>query len=192
MKPTRASTLISVAVVAAVAGFALDAVLASRQVPTLFLATPLGITLAFIGVAVVLMARPIRRHARDGAARQRPVDPLYATRVVVLAKASSICGSLFGGFGLGLLVYLLTRSALPSLGSTMPNAVAVGVGSCSRCAHSSPSGCASCLRATMTTTSPGRHDAGALIHAHRSTRTDPGAPIHPGAPTRPQEARDAA
>ncbi|MBA8989434.1 hypothetical protein FHW23_000666 [Curtobacterium pusillum] len=128
MKPTRASTLVSVAVVAAVAGFALDAVLASRQAPTLFLATPLGITLAFIGIAVVLMARPIRRHARDGTERQRPVDPLYATRVVVLAKASSICGALFGGFALGLVVYLLTRSALPSLGSTLPNVVAVGGG----------------------------------------------------------------
>ncbi|OII20996.1 DUF3180 domain-containing protein, partial [Curtobacterium sp. MCBA15_013] len=115
-----------VAVVAAVAGFALDAVLASRQAPTLFLATPLGVTLAFIGIAVVLMARPVRRHARDGASRSHPVDPLYAIRVVVLAKASSIAGSLFGGFGAGLLVYLLTRSALPSLGSVLPNAVAVG------------------------------------------------------------------
>jgi hypothetical protein len=128
VKPTRASTLVSVALVAAVAGFALDAVLASRQVPTLFLTPPLGITLAFIGVAVVLMARPVRRHARDGAARQRPVDPLYAIRVVVLAKASSIAGALLGGFAVGLLVYLLTRSAFPSLGSVLPNAVAVGGG----------------------------------------------------------------
>jgi len=128
VKPTRASTLISIAVVAAVGGFALDAVLASRQAPTLFLSTPLGITLVFIGIAVVLMARPVRRHARDGAARQRPVDPLYAIRVVVLAKASSIGGVLFGGFALGLVVYLLTRSAFPSLGSTLPNVVAVGGG----------------------------------------------------------------
>ncbi|WP_144715161.1 DUF3180 domain-containing protein [Curtobacterium pusillum] len=128
MKPTRASTLVSVALVAAVAGFALDAVLASRQAPTLFLSPPLGVTLALIGIAVVLMARPVRRHARDGAGRQRPVDPLYATRVVVLAKASSICGALFGAFGLGLLVYLLTRSAFPSLGSILPNVVAVGGG----------------------------------------------------------------
>ncbi|WIB00236.1 DUF3180 domain-containing protein [Curtobacterium sp. MCBA15_012] len=128
MKPTRASTLVSVAFVAAVAGFALDAVLASRQSPTLFLSTPLGATLALIGVAIVAMARPVRRHARDGATRQRPVDPLYATRVVVLAKASSIAGALFGGFGGGLLVYLLTRSALPPLGSVLPNAVALGGG----------------------------------------------------------------
>lgn len=128
MKPTRASTLVSVAVVAAVAGFALDAVLASRQSPTLLLSAPLGVTLALIGVAVVAMARPVRRHARDGATRQHAVDPLYATRVVVLAKASSIAGALFGAFAAGLLVYLLTRSALPPLGSVLPNAVAVGGG----------------------------------------------------------------
>ncbi|ROP72790.1 DUF3180 domain-containing protein [Curtobacterium sp. PhB115] len=126
MKQTRVSTLLSIAVVTAVAGFALDAILASRQAPTLMLAVPLGITLAFIGIAVVLMARPVRRHARDGAGRARPVDPLYAIRVVVLAKASSICGALFGGFAIGLVVYLLTRSVVPSLGSTLPNVIAVG------------------------------------------------------------------
>lgn len=126
MKPTRTSTLVSVAVVALVAGFALDAALASRQAPTLLLSVPLGITLAFIGVALVFMAVPVRRHARGDASRR--VDPLYATRVVVLAKASSICGALFGAFALGLLGYLFTRSVLPSLGSTLPNAVAVGGG----------------------------------------------------------------
>ncbi|MBT2502363.1 DUF3180 domain-containing protein [Curtobacterium sp. ISL-83] len=128
MKPTRASTLISIIVVAAVGAFALDAVLASRGAPTLLLSVPLGLTLAFIGVAVVLMARPVRRHARDGSGRTRRVDPLYATRVVVLAKASSIAGSLFGGFAVGLVAYLLSRAVVPSLGSTLPNAVAIGGG----------------------------------------------------------------
>jgi len=126
VKPTRASTLVSVAVVAAVAGFALDAALASRQVPTLILSAPLGLTLAFIGIALVVMALPIRRQVRGRA--ERRVDPHYATRVVVLAKASSICGAFFGALALGLVVYLLTRSVLPSLGSTLPNAVAVGGG----------------------------------------------------------------
>jgi uncharacterized membrane protein YidH (DUF202 family) len=126
VKPTRASTLFSVAVVAVVAGFALDAALASRQAPTLILSAPLGLTLAFIGIALVVMALPIRRQVQGRA--ERRVDPHYATRVVVLAKASSICGAFFGALALGLVVYLLTRAVLPSLGSTLPNAVAVGGG----------------------------------------------------------------
>jgi hypothetical protein len=126
VKPTRASTLISVAVVAGVAGFALDAALASRQAPVLTLSFGFGLILAFIGVALVFMAMPVRRHARGTAVR--PVDPMYATRVVVLAKASSICGALLGTFALGLVAYLLTRSVSPSVGSTVPNAVAVGGG----------------------------------------------------------------
>jgi uncharacterized membrane protein YidH (DUF202 family) len=126
VKPTRASTLISVAIVAAVAGFALDTALTARQSPTLLMSVPLGLTLAFIGIALLFMAAPIRRQTRGRA--ERRVDPMYATRVVFLAKASSICGALFGAFALGLLVYLLTRSVLPSLGSTLPNAVAFGGG----------------------------------------------------------------
>lgn len=127
MKPTRASTLIGVAVAAAVAGFALDTALTARQSPTLLMSVPLGLTLVFIGIALLFMASPIRRQTR-GRNDGRRVDPMYATRVVFLAKASSICGALFGAFALGLLVYLLSRSVLPSLGSTLPNAVAFGGG----------------------------------------------------------------
>ena len=99
MRHTRASTLVSIAIVAAVAGFALDAALASRQRPVLGLSSSLGLTLGCIGIALVIMAVPVRRHARGTATR--PVDAFYATRVVVLAKASSICGSLFGAFAAG-------------------------------------------------------------------------------------------
>ncbi|KQS06154.1 DUF3180 domain-containing protein [Curtobacterium sp. MCLR17_007] len=126
MKTTRASTLISLAVVAGIAGFALNAALASRQAPALLLVSPLGFALALIGVVLIALALPVRRHAQGVPGRR--VDPIYATRVVVLAKASSICGVLFGAFALGLLVYLLTRSVVPSLGSTLPSAVAVGGG----------------------------------------------------------------
>lgn len=123
MKRTRPSTLIGVALVAAVAGFALDAALTSRALPVVVLSPALGLTLVGIGVALVLMAMPIRRHARGTASR--PVDAFYATRVVVLAKASSLCGALFGGFTLGGLVYLLSRSVVPALGSVLPSVIAV-------------------------------------------------------------------
>jgi hypothetical protein len=126
MKPTRASTLISIAVVAGVAGFAWDAVLASRQLPVLVISTALGFTLAFIGIALVFMAVPVRRHVKGTATRR--IDPLYAARVVYLAKASSITGTLLGAFALGGLAYLLSRAVLPGIGSSVPNAVAVGGG----------------------------------------------------------------
>jgi len=126
VRHTRPSTLISVALVAGIAGFALDAALASRQRPVLILSSALGLTLVCIGIALVLMAIPVRRHARGTATR--PVDAFYATRVVVLAKASSICGSLIGAFALGGVVYLLSRPVVPGIGSTLPNAVAVGGG----------------------------------------------------------------
>jgi hypothetical protein len=126
VKHTRPSTLISVALVATIAGFAVDAALASRSLPVLILSPALGLTLIGIGVALVFMAVPVRRHARGTATR--PVDAFYATRVVVLAKASSIAGALFGGFTLGGLVYLLSRSVIPGLGSILPSVVAVAGG----------------------------------------------------------------
>jgi hypothetical protein len=126
VRHTSASTLISVAIVAGVAGFALDGILTARQRPVVTLSSALGLTLVFIGIALVLMAIPVRRHARGTATR--PVDAFYATRVVVLAKASSICGALFGAFAGGGLAFLLSRAVVPALGSILPSAVAVGGG----------------------------------------------------------------
>ena len=55
------------------------------------------------------------------------VDPFYATRVVVLAKASSLAGALVTGLAAAILVFLLTRSVLPAVGSlTMAVVTAVG------------------------------------------------------------------
>ena len=84
----------------------------------------LGLALAVIGVIVVLMALPVRRATR-GTATAR-VDPFYAARTAMLAKASSLSGALIGGVGLGIAVYLLSRS-VPAVGSvTMAFATAAG------------------------------------------------------------------
>jgi hypothetical protein len=40
------------------------------------------------------------------------VDPFYATRVVMLAKACALTGALGVGVGVGVLAYLLTRSII--------------------------------------------------------------------------------
>lgn len=77
---------------------------------------PISLTLALLVIAgaVLAAALPVRRVAtrRPGAR----VDPLYATRVVVLAKAAAITGALLTGAGSGILVFLLTRPVM-ALGS---------------------------------------------------------------------------
>jgi hypothetical protein len=53
------------------------------------------------------------------------VDPFYATRVVVLAKASSIAASLLFGATVAIVVYLLTRSVVAGVGSIFASGAAV-------------------------------------------------------------------
>ena len=55
----------------------------------------LAITLVLIGAAAITLAVPVRRATRGNPAHR--VDPFYATRVVVLAKASALGGALLVG-----------------------------------------------------------------------------------------------
>lgn len=66
---------------------------------------------------VVVLALPIRRLTKGKASQ--PIDPFYSTRVLVLAKASALSGSLLTGFGAGVLIYLLSRSVVPGAGSVV-------------------------------------------------------------------------
>ena len=75
----------------------------------------LAVALLLIAVIIIVMALPVRRVSR-GVANAR-IDPFYATRVVLIAKASSLSGALLTGAGFGILAYLLTRSVIPGIGS---------------------------------------------------------------------------
>jgi hypothetical protein len=59
-----------------------------------------------IGEAVLARTTKARIDRRPGAA---PVEPLAVARYAVLAKASSLAGSIFAGFYLGLLIWLLAQ-----------------------------------------------------------------------------------
>lgn len=110
MKRTRITTLILVTVLGAAAAAITEQALAASGRPIISLPITIGITLAVIGGIVVTMAMPIRRMTRATTAPR--VDPFYATRIVMLAKASAITGALGVGVGVGVLVYLLTRSVI--------------------------------------------------------------------------------
>jgi hypothetical protein len=84
----------------------------------------LGVALLLIGGIIIAMAWPVRQVARR--VKGARVDPFYATRVVMLAKASSLGGALLTGAGIGILGYLLTRSVIAGVGSLTMAAVAAG------------------------------------------------------------------
>ena len=123
MKHTRPATLIGLGVVALVVGFVLDAALVSSGQPSIEPPAVFGLVMLAIGGVIVSLAVPVRRVARG--TRAERVDPYYATRVLLLAKASSLSGALFGGAAGGVLLFVLTRGVGLALGSVVPTVIAV-------------------------------------------------------------------
>ena len=125
MKRTNIVTPVLLALIGGIGSGFLEAVLAASGRPIVLPPFTLGLALLAIGVMVVVLALPIRRLTRGKASQ--PIDPFYSTRVLVLAKASALGGSLVAGFGAGVLVYLLSRSVVPGVGS-VGQAVATLIG----------------------------------------------------------------
>ena len=116
MKRTGAGVLAAAGAIGVAVGFFLDQVLTGAGRPTFVPGVTLPILLALLGGFVIVLALPIRRATR-GTTGARPVDPFRALRIAMLAKASSIVGSAFAGFGAGLALFLVTRPVTPSVGS---------------------------------------------------------------------------
>lgn len=108
MTRTRPGTLVLLVVIGTVGGFLLQIALAAASLPKFRPEFTFGATLALIGIVVVALAVPVYR-ATHGPLRH-PVDAFYATRVVVLGKASSLAGALLSGLGIGLAIELLIHS----------------------------------------------------------------------------------
>src|SRR5213078_3598630 len=67
-------------------------------------------TFITIGLAVLEVIAAMATKARiDRVPGAMPVDPMVAVRFVVLAKASSIAGALFGGFFGAVAIWLLAE-----------------------------------------------------------------------------------
>jgi len=115
MKPTRATPLLVLAAIGAVAGWLIELMLVGSGRPSLVPPITLGVALALIGVLVVAAALPVFRVVRRVAGAT--VDPFYATRIVLLAKASSLTGAILTGVAVALVAYLLSRSVVASAGS---------------------------------------------------------------------------
>lgn len=115
MRRTGAGVLIVAAAIGLAVGFLLDQTLTATGRATFTPSVTLPIFLVLLGAIVVALALPIRRATRGKLAT--PVNPFWALRIAMLAKASSMVGAAVGGFAGGLALFLLTRPVPPSLGS---------------------------------------------------------------------------
>lgn len=131
MKPTKLINLVSWLVPATTAGYLLPQIVVNQggSIPI----SPLNIiiTLPLIGIILVLMALPIFKYrkallarAKDSAAaRPLPLNPFYAVRILLLAKAISISGAIFSGWHMGVVWLQLSSPIIPS--STLQNVIAL-------------------------------------------------------------------
>lgn len=125
MTRTRPSHLVLLALIGAALGWLLEFGLVAMGRAVAIPPVTLAVALGGIGVVIVLLALPVFRVVRKVSGAR--VDPFYATRVVLLAKASSLAGALATGLAAAILVFLLTRSVLPT-GASLTMVVVTVVG----------------------------------------------------------------
>lgn len=127
MKRTHASTAIAFALAGIVAGYLVDLAIVTAGGKALVPPLSLPVTLTGVAVLVVALAWPIRRAVKGKATRH--LDPFRAMRTAVLAKACSLSGGLLFGFGIGITLFLVTRSVVPAADTVwLSIATAVGAG----------------------------------------------------------------
>ena len=102
MKPTRISTLVIIAVVCAAAGWLLLRAVYTKLPPLPWTGVP---ALLIAAAAEAWMGRDIKARIA-GRPGSKPVQPLFASRMVALARASSVAAAIIAGLAAGSAFYL--------------------------------------------------------------------------------------
>ena len=131
MKPTKVINLLAFAIPATTAGYLLPQIVVNNGGALPISPLNIIITLPLIGIILILMAIPMFRYrrsllakAKDSALpRPMPINPFYAVRLVLLAKAIAISGAIFSGWHLGVVWLQFTSPIIPT--STLQNAFAL-------------------------------------------------------------------
>ena len=116
MKPTKLSLIVLISLPTTIAAFFVASFMVGRglQVPV----SPINLLITLGAIAAVLLALSIPiwryRNALKQASSQRPkrVDPFYAVRVLLLAKASSLAGVIFASWHLGVVLFQLSGAVV--------------------------------------------------------------------------------
>jgi hypothetical protein len=129
MKPTKILSLLAGILISATVTFVIvKAVIANGgSVPV----APKNLLISIPSIAIIelLAAIPIFRYRRElskfatNGKRPKRIDPFYAVRILALAKATAISGSLFAGFALSLVILQATLPVIPD--SIWLNAIAL-------------------------------------------------------------------
>ena len=126
MKQTRPWTLVAVAAACALVVWLIVALTFTKLPPLPWTAVP---ALLILAIAEGFSGRNLRARIQ-GRRVGKPLAPIAVARMAALAKASSLGGAVFGGFGAGFLVYTLgsiskavPRSDAISAGATLASAI---------------------------------------------------------------------
>lgn len=126
MKPTKASTLIFATFGFTIFGFVAARVLVNSSLPIPVSRVNLLVSIPAIAVTLLLLALPVWRYRRalkqlkPSAPRPKRVDPFYAVRLLLLAKASSISATAFLGWHVGVMIAQVLSPVL-AVGSVLQN-----------------------------------------------------------------------
>ncbi|MFM1953750.1 MAG: hypothetical protein RL187_959 [Actinomycetota bacterium] len=113
MTHTRTSTVLLCALIGTVVMGAGQWLLVTAGEPALVPPLTWGVALAALGVILLALAWPIRKHVR-ASTPSGVLDPFYATRVLLLSKAGALAGAGFTGVALGFIGFFVTRPVLSS------------------------------------------------------------------------------
>ncbi|MET4158642.1 DUF3180 domain-containing protein [Agromyces sp. PvR057] len=125
MKRTHPSAVVAAVVAGVVIGYLVDLAIVSAGGKAIVPPISLAITLVGIAAIVVALAWPIRRAVKERSTKH--LDPFRAVRTAVLAKAAGLSGAVLLGLGMGVGLFLLTRSVVPPA-STVWQAFATAIG----------------------------------------------------------------
>jgi hypothetical protein len=116
MKPTKLSLLLLISIPTTLAAFFVASFMVGRGLQVPVSPTNLLITLAAIAAVLLALSIPIWRYRnalkQSSAQRPKRVDPFYAVRVLLLAKASSLAGVLFASWHLGVVIFQLSGAVV--------------------------------------------------------------------------------
>lgn len=129
MKPTKFLTLLMPTVIAWSLVYVLVRLMVANGGSVPIATVTVLVSLPVIAILELVFAWPVIRYSmqmknfKEGAERPKRLDPFYATKVLALAKATSIAGALFLGSAIGLVLMQLGAPVVPD--SILLNVVAL-------------------------------------------------------------------